>query len=278
MNEQLVLTSSQITQLDKVGQEGLQSVNQKYGTGFPNFHGGRDPLAYHGGDHSVAVADGAERVAEAMGLSLTYRRLAHCAGLWHDEVQLKARGVMERESAERAQGALGRRQLPQWAAEVVGLSIRGTEPAMRGSAPDGQMVKRLKYPDRSAELTAYAVASADLNIYAPLGPLRSHLWYAETLNVPGNKVPSLRDFAKYQRGQVGFAANHRFPHPVAERLFAGNGQRSRAVAYAERILGMAERGELETWGQLLTMGMDYARQQGYRGPDIKMPKDAFKQQ
>lgn len=271
--EPTLLTNQELRAIDASGAAGLQIVQREYGSGYPAFKGGCHPLAYHGVYHSENVGDTAEKIAEAYGLDRQWRRIARAAGYRHDTIQLKPRGVMERESAEDAERDLRSREVPAWVGRVVNLAIRGTEVAMKGTAPAGQMATKLEYPSDKARKVAYSVAGADVAIYLPIGAVASHLWYAETLDVSGHKVPSLDKLLDYQRGQVKFMENHKYPDPVVERIMGGR-QRRPAIAYATNLLRQLEQGEITSWGQLLRQDMQYARQHGYRGPDIALPKSA----
>lgn len=228
--------------------KSLDIVEQRYGSGYPYFRGGEQPLCYHNRWHSEAVSKGADQMGEALGLSPSLRAIGRLAGSAHDIVQLKPRGVMEEESAE----WLGREMFKTFRAypiEIAMLAIRGTEPIFEGGNLR-QKVSELTFPTKDAELVAMSVACADLGeLYSPLGPRMSHELYKEMNDISPNQRPSVRGLINFQKSQVNLVRNFQFPHPQGERVFGR--LRNMTIEYHEDLLYHLQSGEINTWREVL---------------------------
>lgn len=257
--EQITFTSEQCGTLDTLGAAALKHVDREFGTGYPHFRGGYGGgLAYHNGHHTRSVQAGALRFCQDTGCAPSEVKTAAVAANEHDSVQLKPRGVMERESAQRLAQGMARRRLPPPAIAAATLAILGTEPIMHGSQLTGQMVSRLRFPSKAAERVALAVACGDFSeLYAPIGPYLAHrLWQEIKVGSP-HQSPPMEDLAAFQKTQLALADNYRYPHPRGEGLFGG--LRTKVVAYHARILKQLQQGTLERFDQLLEQDLAFAK-------------------
>jgi len=264
MNEQLTLdrivfTPQEQAAMQEVGGQALRIVDQTYGTGYPHYLGGENGgLAYHNGYHSRSVARGSAGMARHLGLTATEMLTAEEAGAAHDIVQLKPRGVMERESAEWYADQLRQRGLPELAVEAGSLAILGTEPLFDEQFRlVGQVVSNLDFPSRSAELVAKSVACADLGeLYAPIGPYNSHRLWQQIKGFKPSQEPLMEGLVGFQKGQAFLANNYQYPHPAGEEVFAG--LRGPVIRHQEDILRRLEAGEIHSWQQLLDEDLAFA--------------------
>ncbi|HEV7453753.1 MAG TPA: HD domain-containing protein [Candidatus Saccharimonadales bacterium] len=264
MNEQLTLdrivfTPQENEAMEEIGAAAIAVVQEDFGTGYPHFEGGVDGgLAYHNGYHSLSVANGSERMATHLGLTATAILTAREAGAAHDIVQLKPRGVMERESAGWYAEQLRGRHVPAVAIEAGSLAILGTEPVLdQQNRLTGQVVSRLEFPSRSAEQVAYSVACADLgDLYAPIGPYLGHRLWQEIKGADPHREPPMEGLVGFQRNQVFMANNYQYPHPAGEEVFGR--LRSKVTRYQEDILRRLEAGEIHSWQQLLDEDLAFA--------------------
>jgi len=255
---QLYMDELQLEELEEISNEALAIVEAEFGSGYPFANAEpKQGLPYHNRRHSVAVRDGAGRMAAALGLSQAGVAISRTSGSIHDLVQLKDRGVMERESAEWMAATLEARGIfPSWAAEVGSLACEGTEPILEDGVVVGQMVSHQEYPSKEAEEVAMSVASADLGeLYAPHGPLTSRDYFLELTKTPAGVTPPVDErLIGFQQKQVQLTQDFRYPHPMGEYLFGG--LRGEVVNYNTQVLGQLQRGEIETWDDLLAQ--DYA--------------------
>ena len=244
------LSAAQIQETEAIGAAALDIVEVRYGSGYPHYRGGESGgLAYHNRHHSWAVQRGTEQMAEALGLSAAERAIGRVAAAAHDIVQLKPRGVMERESAEWLEVQLQGR-LPAELAQIGTLAVLGTEPLFTDGRLTGQMASELAYPSRSAELVARSVACADLGeLHSPQGPLLGHELYKEIQSVAPAGKPDMEQLTGFQRGQLWLAQHYQYPHPVGEQVFGG--LRGAVVDYSAEVLADLEAGTLDSWRELI---------------------------
>jgi hypothetical protein len=256
--DRIVLTPQEEAAMEAIGAEALQTVDETYGTGYPHFFGGQQPLAYHNGHHTRAVLSGSERMATHLGLTRAEVLTAKEAGAAHDIVQLKPRGVMERESAEWYAEQLRQRRLPELAVQAGSLAILGTEPLFDDQfGLVGQRVSRLEFPSRSDEQVAGSVACADFSeLYAPIGPYLSHRLWQQIKGARPSEESSIQGLAGYQKGQVILVNNYRYPHPAGEQVFGG--LRGAVTRYHEDVLRQIEAGEIGSLQQLLDSDLQFA--------------------
>lgn len=253
-----VFDDAQITALEAIGSDALTIVEQRFGSGYPEYQGGEaGGLAYHNRHHSAAVQQDTARMCYALGMGPADQAIGRAAAAAHDIVQLKPRGVMEQESAEWLEAEMRRRGIfPEPAIAAGALAILGTEPTFDGNRLTGQVVSQLEFPSNAAELVAKSVACADLGeIYTPQGPLLGHELYKEINGVAPDVQPSLEKLANFQRGQVALAESYRYPHPVGEKVFGR--LRQQVVAYGTTVLKQLERGELTSWDDLIAQDMAF---------------------
>jgi len=256
--EDITFTREQFGAMDALGVAALKHVDREFGTGYPHFSGGkRGGLAYHNGHHTRAVREGAIRFCQDVGCSPTETKTAEVAADEHDSVQLKSRGVMERESADRYERGLRKYRLPEPSIIAGRLAILGTEPIMQGNRVVGQMVSRLHFPSKAAERVAMGVACADFGeLYMPLAPYLSHRLWQEIKGTAPNKTLPMESFVAFQTGQAALHQNYRYPHPRGERLFGR--LRGPVTTYQEKVLRQTEAGTLESFDQLLKQDLAFA--------------------
>lgn len=247
-----VFAAHQIQEAEQIGMNALELVEERFGSGYPTYNGGENGgLAYHNRHHSQAVQHGTEAMGNALGLSQTEITIGRIAASAHDIVQLKQRGVMERESADWLEEQMKRKGIfPAFAVTMGSLAILGTEPVFEGGQLVGQIATTQSYPSRSAELVSKSVACADLGeLFSPAGPLLGHDLYKEINGVNQVSEPSMDKLINFQRGQVSLTENYEYPHPEGERVFGS--LRSEVASYSAHVLGQLEQGLIETWDQLL---------------------------
>lgn len=244
------LSAAQIQGMEAVGAIALDTMEAHYGSGYPHYRSGANGgLAYHNRHHSWAVQRDTERMAEALGLSVTERSLGRVAAAAHDIVQLKPRGVMERESAEWLEVQLQGR-MPAALVQIGALAILGTEPVFTDGKLTGQMASELVYPSRSAELVSLSVACADLGeLHSAQGPLLGHELYKEIQGVAPMDEPGMERLTGFQRGQLWLAQNYQYPHVVGEQVFGT--LRGAVVDYSTEVLADLEAGTLDSWQELI---------------------------
>ncbi|HSX42551.1 MAG TPA: hypothetical protein VLF59_00510 [Candidatus Saccharimonadales bacterium] len=248
--EREVLTTDQLQETERVGTEALDLVEARYGSGYPHYRGGENGgLADHNRRHSWAVVQGMEAMADALDLSRTERAIGRTAAAAHDVVQLKARGVMEQESATWLEARL-QGLVPAQIVRMGTLAILGTEPILEDGKLTGQVAAQLSYPDSRTELVAKSVACADLGeLHSARGPLQGHELYKEIHGVTPADTPDMEGLVNFQRSQVWLAENYHYPHPMGERVFGG--LRGVVVDYSAGMLDQLESGRIETWQQLV---------------------------
>ena len=251
---------AQNLEIETITNTALTEVETKYGSGFPTYTGGeQDGLSYHNRYHTESVYTGAVLMSQALGLSPADQALAGAAAAAHDIVQGKPRGVMEQESAEwltvrlEARGLYGAADI-----EAARLAILATEPDFANGTAISR-ANELVYPSRTAEGIAFSVASADFSkLLTPIGVRLAHDVYKEIKGVSQNETPDFVDVLEYQRKQVIFVENFRFPHPLAEQLFGG--LRSEVTDFTVDLVGRLESGEIENWRQLMAADDAFIRQ------------------
>lgn len=229
--------------------ESLNIVEQRYGSGYPYFSGGVQPLCYHNKCHSVAVSEGADKMGEAFGLSRTARAIGRLAGGAHDIIQLKPRGVMEQESADWLSKRMRQEKFGAISSAIAHHAILGTEPIFENGNLR-QRVSELKFPSKEAELVALSVACADLGeLYSPLGPRLAHELFKEIKGLSPYDQAPMSELLEFQRGQVKLVHNYKYPHSVGEDVFGG--LRPQIIEYHEDLLYLLERGEITTWAEVM---------------------------
>lgn len=251
---------TQILELEALADKALTEVEIRYGSGFPHYSGGhRGGLSYHNRYHSEAVRSGALLMSQALELPPLERALAQTAAAAHDIIQGKARGVMEQESANWLTTRLRRTGMyDEVAIRATELAILATEPRFVGGTAVSTVLE-LEYPTKAAENVALSVASADFSeLYAANGPRLAHDIYKESQNASQAEEPDFAGVLDYQRKQVVFLEKFCFPHPLAEQLFGG--LRREVIKFTASLVNRLERGEIETWQQLMAADDVFMRQ------------------
>ncbi|HSX33924.1 MAG TPA: hypothetical protein VLF91_06330 [Candidatus Saccharimonadales bacterium] len=256
------LSSSAFQALDRIRATAYQSVDEAYGVG----HAAADlaiatPLAYHNGHHTRTVAEGARKMAAALGLSAAESAVSVTAGAAHDLIQLKPRGVMEQESAEWLETAFREAGIPQWAQRAGSLAILGTEPLFSEDGRlVGQKVSELDFVSHSERDIAHSVACADMSqIHDRFGPLYGHQLYAEIKAVSLLEEPPLDGLLPFQRRQAELAATYRYPNATGEAVFGA--RRAAVAAYQAELAVKLERGDITSWHGVIGADLAFAAAQ-----------------
>jgi hypothetical protein len=255
-----------------------RSIAERYGVGSPlhvlpideagNMFEPREPKAFHNLHHTEMVEDSAVR----LGLVLGFRRpkLARLAldAVGHDNDHTGTRGVDEASSAE---GMVEQLVQTNWAydREIFGprdmmmsrLAILGTEPLLRDGALVGQKASEQDYPDAETEEYAKALASADLGeLYTPLGPYVGHEYYREIMGFNSfGAQPPLTGLENFQRQQLDLLENYQYPLATAEKVLATH--KPTVIRYGAHVLRQLERGDIESWDQVMAQDYGFYREQ-----------------
>jgi hypothetical protein len=254
-----VLSDAQVLATQAVGERALDIVEERYGSGYPQYVGGQNGgLAYHNRHHSEAVQEGSARMCDALGLTPAERAIGRMAAAAHDIVQLKARGVMEQESADWLEAETRYLGLLEPAIAIGILAIKGTEPLFENNRLTGQMASELWYPSKSAELVSKSVACADMGeLHAAIGPLLGHELFKEIRGVAPANEPPLDSLVNFQRNQVILAEAYQYPLPAGDRVFGK--LRAKVASYSNQVLNSLERGEIESWSELIARDQAFLR-------------------
>ncbi len=254
------LSAQQMGELSQIRCAAFEMVDEQYGSGFPDFaHLGQTPLGNHTGHHSRAVSHNSGIVGPEVGLSSSETAIAETAGAAHDVIQMLGPGINEAESAvwltERLQKLHG---MPHPIAAISALAIHGTEPIIENGMLVGQKANVQDYPSKLAEVVAKTVASSDFGeLYTPQGPYLAHELYREFQKTAFGQPPPLDGLLKFQRQQVELLNSYKYPLPIAGNILATH--RSQVIAFAGRVLLQLERGEIHTFGQLLSQDKEFWR-------------------
>lgn len=263
MSEQLqnlTLNAEQLAAVADLGRETLQTMDARYGSGFPHFEGGSEAnLGYHNGYHARTVDEDSFKVGQALGFWPAELLTVGLAAKAHDVIQLKQRGVMEAESAAWLTEKMARRRLPAVMAQASALAILGTEPVFEDGQLVGQVATQQDYPTKSAERVGLAVGCGDFGrVLSPSGPLLSHRLYQQIKGCTPDQVPPLgEEFARFLTAQTTLRENYRFPLSIAEQILGKH--RRQVIAYGEELLRQVQRGDLESWQQLEAQDLAFMR-------------------
>lgn len=246
---------------EQVACVALKSIDFTYGSGMPLWTPGTQELAYHNGHHGRAVQDGSGRMTETVGLTPNEIAVARVAGAGHDWIQLQGRGIDEDESARQVARFMEQTgQFPPELREMAKLAIIGTEPLFDEQYRlIGQRACELDYPSKAAEMVAKSVACADLGeLYQPQGPYLGRLLYREILGMPAECDIRPEDMVSFQRNQLFLLEN--YTYPLAEANHALATHRPQVIAYGHQVLAQLERGDIETWDQLIAQDLRFMAQ------------------
>jgi hypothetical protein len=262
------IESIRIQEAYGIGLQLKEQITSEYGTGFPYnamyvdqrgvMYLPRNPKAFHNLFHSTTGETDAVTLGIALGYDPEMLALGGLTMLGHDADVTSQRGRDETESADALAGHLedtnthyDREIFTPRHKALVWLAVRGTEPLFneKGILVD-QFATQQDYPDEEAATFALGTACADLGIlYKPIGPYMGHQLYREIsdANKPG-EAPSLDGLLTFQRNQLEFIEDYRYPLPMAEQVLATH--RAQVLRYDESVLEQLERGDIETWEQL----------------------------
>lgn len=246
----------QIKKAERIGDHAVEIIDQTYGSGYPAWKRGRNELSYHNGHHGRAVGEGAVKLCVRLGLSPLEQTIAGAAGRAHDIVQLKGRGVDEAKSADWIETELEQANFLDPAQAMARLAILGTEPVFAGGKLVGQKATKLKYPTKTAEQVAKSVASADLGeLYVPEGPYLGHQLFREIQGMPAESNIPFEKMVGFQRNQVELLENYTYPLSQANKVLATH--KPQVIAYSQDALDKLEKGEIESWDELLTRDEEF---------------------
>jgi hypothetical protein len=245
------LEAKQIKEAERVGKRALEVVDSTYGEGYPSWNSGRRELAYHNGHHGRAVGNAAIKLCRVYDIPQVEQAVAQTAGFAHDLVQLKGRGVDERESAEWLESQLALSNLfPDSLRRMGALAIVGTEPLFSNGQLVGQKATDLEYPDEISELVAKSVACADLGeLYTPQGPYLAHQLFREIKGMPNESELPFEEIAQFQRNQIGLLERYTYPLKKANSLLATH--RPQVIRYSKDVLRKIETGSIDSWERLM---------------------------
>lgn len=243
-----------------IGDSALRIAEERYGSGYPAFRPGAEAnLTFHGSFHSVDVGQGTLYGGIRLGIAGPALQVGIAAAKSHDIVQLKPRGDMERESAEWFVEEVRRARIyPELAAEMGAYAILGTEPVFEGGTVS-QMADRLDYPTKEIEQVSRVVACADLRgIHTGMGPYMSHQLFKEMNNMGPDDTPQdMEKVLGYQRGNVAFVENYKYPHPQGEKIFGG--LRGEVAAFHAQLADDIERGAINNWNGVIARDLTFMR-------------------
>jgi hypothetical protein len=242
----------------EVGQTALTIVNNRYGSGYPDFCAGETSLGNHNGHHGFKVGDDTARLIEARGFDEFTVELGRATGNAHDIVQGKGRGVDEGESAKWMENEL-RKGASSFAAKLAGAAILGTQPLFDKDGVSDQMVNQMEFDSRFAEIFAQALASGDFGeLYTPLSPLLAHNLYSEMQG-----TDAMDDFREFSRKQVVLLNRYHYPlGKQAEDMLATH--KSQVIRYMEFVYDQCVKGNIESLDQILHQDEKFARDPNMR--------------
>ena len=254
-------SETSIDEVRKIGCLALETVEVRYGTGYPDFRGGDNPLGNHNGHHGYKVGSDTRRLGVKLGFDEFDLVLGEATGNAHDVNQLDGRGADEQKSADWMKMQLRRRRI--LSAEAIKRStsaIIATEPLFdKDGILYDQRVNHMEFDSLRDEVFAKAVASADMGeLYTPLGPLLGHKLYGEIQGAGATGTPPLDDLTEFQRKQVILHGRYEYPlGQTAEDVFATH--KPQVIRYVEYVYAQLLRGDIETWEQLLAQDEAFSR-------------------
>jgi hypothetical protein len=264
MSERLALSpleygQKKIEVVRGVGQTALTIVNNRYGSGYPDFCAGEVSLGNHNGHHGFKVGDDTARLIEARGFDEFTIELGRATGNAHDIIQGRGRGIDEGESAEWTESELRKEGASSFAARLAGAAIRGTQPLFDKDGVNDQMVNQMEFDSRFAEIFAQALASGDFGeLYTPLGPLLAHNLYSEMQG-----TDAMDDFQEFSRKQA--ILHNRYQYPLgkqAEDMLATH--KAQVIRYMEYVYDQCVRGNIESFDQIIRQDERFARDPNMR--------------
>lgn len=251
-------TTRQLNALREVGTLALTIATERYGSGFPDYRGGKvKKLGFNNARHNRKVGDNAAYLCSYLGFSKRDQELARTVGYAHDIRQLTGRGNDEAESAEWIEKQLLQTGVvDSQMAELAGLAIRGTLPLLQNGQVIGQTANLFNFMSRAEELFVKAIASADLGeVYMPTSPYLAHMLYCQQMGCQADEEAPLGQLLNFQDKQIAFLKVYRYPLPEAKRLFATHARE--VMEYVQHVSDQLRRGEIETWAQLLEQDISF---------------------
>lgn len=229
----------------------IGSIDARYGVAYGQFQAGATPLAYHNGFHTRNVVGDFEQLAPAADLTDDETLIGRLASSSHDMVQGQGIGINETASGIWLVTELETKTTcPESLRTMAGLAVFGTEPVFEGPLMVDQVANRQDYPSKRHELVAKAVASADMGrIYTPIGPYVGHLLHHEIVGSQADEITVYDRLLDFQRNQPEFLDTYVFPLPQADKVLGEH--KAKVITYAETLVEMIERGDVENWQQVL---------------------------
>jgi hypothetical protein len=247
--------------LQTVAHTALETVDARYGSGYPNLAGSKETdLAYHNGHHARKVGEDACRVAMAVGFTSAESLFSETIGSAHDVVQLLGCGRNEEESAAWLAAELRRLDLQELAG-IGSIAILGTEPLLEDGRLVGQKATELEYPSRQAERVALSVASGDLGeLLTPQGPYMAHHLWHEIQGVGPNSEPFFdrEKLINFQGNQIELQGSYQYPLSGARKVLATHETQVRT--YSERVYEQLVSGDITSFRQLLEQDKAFMQQ------------------
>jgi hypothetical protein len=254
-----------------IGHSALLLATDRYSSGYPNYRGGDiRKLGHNNARHGLMTGNDAARLANFMGLSPSEQELERAAGYAHDLRQLTGRGNDEKESAEWIESRLDESGIiPPAAAKLAARAILGTLPIFENGRLVDQTANRLAFASKRDELFVKVLASGDTGeLYTPFGPYSAHMLYGQRVGAEPGDIPDMTELLAFQAKQILLLESYRYPIPEAAKLFATH--HTQVMEYVQRVYGQLERGEIETWQQLIDQDIAFMHD-----PDGNLMRDMY---
>ncbi len=260
------LDRDQVDILRGIGQQALAISEENYCSGFPHFRGGKiRKLGHNNARHNFIVGRDSAQVGGAIGFDSTSREALQTAGHAHDVVQLKGRGMDERESAEWVVEQLRNRGFPETISKLTGAAIMGTLPIFNsnGEIVD-QAANQMDFDSRYEEAFVKTVATADLGeIHTPMGPYSGHQVYKQLRGLEPDQPLPMDGLMEFQESQLRLVTGHRYLIPEGESVLATH--RTQVIKYSEYIAEQLREGKIESGDRVTALDMAFMR-----NPDMQL--------
>ena len=239
----LQLTTDQTKHMQKVTERGIRLQQARYGTGYPEYRGGKyRGMWFHAGLHTSTGVEAARPLGEKAGLSAAEIAIQEAAYAFHDVEQGRREpGKNEDDSAREFEDEVKRHPLPDVVGHVGSLLIKGTKCSVqdgkvthqswddllpKGSRDDPELMKMIRVA-RSLDF---------VHLYQRIGPLQSLNLYREIKKIGRTNPGDMKDFEGYQANQLHMAQTFEYPEPAAEELYGKRDDRRRLVAHTADVL------------------------------------------
>ena len=239
----------------------FDAVNARYGDG--NMPGHVASYPYHNVNHARYVMEGAVTLAHALRLSRHAIELVALSAAAHDVIrETEPNMTPEQLSAEWLSSTM---KAVGYSAEERAITHGAIIATTATLDEHGVLIAKTQDIDADSEAgqIALCVASGDTrSLYAPDGPLIAHDYFRELSGLSGQETPKdLSGLREYQEGEVRLMMNYRYPHPVAEKLFARN--RESIIAHHALLLRALEADAITTWRQVVELDTTYRNKSLY---------------